>query len=95
MIIGTATIKLDIPFAHSLKDKRMAVKSIISKAQNKFNISIAETSEMDTVQTAIISFVCVAANTALADSITENVISYIEGNTDAEVIILSRENIIQ
>ncbi|NMC56745.1 MAG: DUF503 domain-containing protein [Eubacteriaceae bacterium] len=95
MIIGTATIKLDIPFAHSLKDKRMVVKSVISKVQNKFKISIAETDEMDTIQTAVISFICIAANAALADSITENVISYIEDNTDAEVILLSRENIIQ
>lgn len=95
MIIGTATIKLDIPFAHSLKDKRMVVKSVISKAGNKFNISIAETDEMDTIKTAIISFAYVAANAALADSIMQNVISFIEGNTDAEVILLNRENIIQ
>lgn len=95
MIIGTVTIKLDIPFAHSLKDKRMVVKSIISKAQSKFNISIAETYEANTIQTSVISFVCIAANAALADSIMENVISYIEGNTDAEVILLNRENIIQ
>ncbi len=95
MIIGTAAIKLDIPFAHSLKDKRMVVKSIISKAQNKFNISIAETDEMDTIKTAIISFACIAANTALADSIMQNVLSYIEANTDAEVILLNKENIIQ
>jgi len=95
MIIGTAAIKLDIPFAHSLKDKRMVVKSIISKAQNKFNISIAETDEMDTIKTAIISFACIAANAALADSIMQNVLSYIEANTDAEVILLNKENIIQ
>lgn len=95
MIIGTAAIKLDIPFARSLKDKRTVVKSVISRAQNKFNISIAETDETDTIQTAVISFAYIAANAALADSIMQNVLSYIEANTDAEVILLNRENIIQ
>lgn len=95
MVIGTVTIKLDIPFAHSLKDKRMVVKSVISKVRNKFNVSIAESDENDMMQTAEISFVCIAANTALADSITQNVLAYIECNTDAEVILLNRENFIQ
>ncbi len=95
MIIGTVTIKLDIPFARSLKDKRMVVKSIISKVGNKFNVSIAESGETDTIKTAVISFACIAANAALADSIMQNVLSYIEANTDAEVILLNRENIIQ
>ena len=33
-------IKVDLraPYAHSLKEKRMIVKSIIAKLQNKFNI---------------------------------------------------------
>ena len=37
-------IKVDLraPYAHSLKEKRMIVKSIIGKLQNKFNISIRE-----------------------------------------------------
>jgi len=93
MIIGTATIKLNIPYAKSLKDKRAVVKSIIAKARVKFNISIAETDEQDTVKTAVISFICIGANSAQADSIAEKVLMYIEKNTDAEMSLLSRENI--
>lgn len=94
MVIGVTEIKLTIAYAHSLKDKRMVVKSIMAKAQNKFNISIAETDEQDRIQTAVISFAFLAANTALADSMAENVLRFIENNTDAEVSLLRRENIL-
>jgi uncharacterized protein YlxP (DUF503 family) len=94
MVIGVTEIKLTIAYAHSLKDKRMVVKSIMAKAQNKFNISIAETDEQDRIQTAVISFAFFAANTALADSMAENVLRFIENNTDAEVSLLRRENIL-
>lgn len=94
MVIGVAEIKLTIAYAHSLKDKRMVVKSVIAKARNKFNISIAETDEQDRIQTAVISFAFLTANTALADSVAENVLRFIENNTDAEVSLLRRENIL-
>ena len=42
-------IKIDLraPYVHSLKEKRMIVKSIIGKLQNKFNISIREVENQD------------------------------------------------
>ena len=91
MIIGTAKLKLYAPWVHSLKEKRMVVQSIISKVQNKFNVSIAEVEEQDTHQTIIIGIVCVACKVALADSIMNNVAHYIERNTDAEVMDIERE----
>ncbi len=34
MIVATAEIKIYVPWAQSLKEKRMVVKSIIAKVQN-------------------------------------------------------------
>jgi hypothetical protein len=94
MIIGIVEIKLEINYARSLKEKRMVLKSILAKTRSKFNISVAETAEQDRIQTAIITYACVAANTALADSITEKVIRFVENNTDARVSVLRKENIL-
>ena len=42
MNIATITLRLHAPWVHSLKEKRMIVKSIIAKLQNKFHVSSAE-----------------------------------------------------
>lgn len=35
-------IKLYAPWVHSLKEKRMVVKSLLAKIRNKFQVSVAE-----------------------------------------------------
>lgn len=91
MIVGTAEIKLYAPAVHSLKEKRMVVKSIIGKTKNKFNVSIAEVGEQDTHQTIILGIACVACSVRLADSIIDTVIAFVENNTEAEIINIERE----
>ena len=91
MIIGVTTIKLYAPWVHSLKDKRMVVKSIITKVQSKFNISISEVDEQDIHQTIILGMACVAGTVALADSIINTVVNYIENTTEAEILDIKRE----
>lgn len=91
MIIETARIRLYAPWVHSLKEKRMVVRSLIAKTKNKFNVSIAEVDEQDTHQTIVLGMACVAGTTALADSIIESVLTFIEDNTDAETVDVLRE----
>ena len=91
MTIATLEIKLYAPWVHSLKEKRMIVKSLIGKTSNKFNISIAEVADQDLHQSIVLGLACVAGNTALADSIMDNVITFIENNTEAEIVDIRRE----
>ena len=91
MIIETLEIKLYAPWVHSLKEKRMIVKSLIAKISNKFNVSIAEVEDQDIHQSIVLGLACVAGNTALADSIMDNVITFIENNSEAELIGVQRE----
>lgn len=91
MIIEAATVRLYAPRVHSLKEKRMVVKSLIDRAKNKFNISIAEIDEQDTHQTIVLGLACVAGSVSLADSMIDSVLSFIETNTDAEIIDIRRE----
>jgi uncharacterized protein YlxP (DUF503 family) len=91
MIIGAVTIRLYAPWVHSLKEKRMVVKSIIAKLQNKFNVSIAEVDEQDTHQTIVLGIAYVAGTVTLAYSVIDKVIDFIESNTEAEVMDVQRE----
>jgi len=42
MPIAKLTVELEIPHAHSLKDRRQVVRSIKDKLRHGFNLSIAE-----------------------------------------------------
>lgn len=83
MIIGTAKIYLRAEWVHSLKEKRTIVKSIIGKTKNKFNVSIAEIEKQDVHQHIVIGIACVSNETNHANSMIQNVVSFIERITDA------------
>lgn len=91
MITGTVEIKLYAPWVHSLKEKRMEIKSIIAKVRNKFNVSIAEIEGQDLHQTIILGAACAANSVAQSDSILDHVIRYIENSTEAEIVNIQRE----
>ena len=79
-------ITLRAEWCHSLKEKRMIVKSIIARLKNKFNISVMESEKQDNHQIIVISIAGLAADSGQTDSIIENIISFVEENTDAEII---------
>ena len=47
MIVGVCTIELRLREAHSLKEKRQVLKSIITRVKNNFNVAIAEVDYQD------------------------------------------------
>jgi uncharacterized protein YlxP (DUF503 family) len=83
LIIGTGKIYLYASWVHSLKEKRMVVKSVIDKVKHRFNVSIAEIENLDMHQSIVIGIACVSNSTKHANSSIQNVIEYIEQNTDA------------
>jgi hypothetical protein len=91
MVIETMEIRLFAPWVHSLKEKRMIVKSLTAKTRNQFNVSVAEVGDQDLHQSIVLGLACVAGHTALADSIMDHVIAFIENNTEAEIIGVRRE----
>lgn len=78
MIIGTCTIYLSIPSAHSLKDKRRILKSVIARVRNKFNVSIAEVADNDYWQSATLGVACVANGQKHVHRTLAAVVTYIE-----------------
>jgi uncharacterized protein YlxP (DUF503 family) len=85
MIIGTARIYLYASWVHSLKEKRMVVKSIIDKVKHRYNVSIAEIENHDMHQSIVLGIACVSNSTSHADSSIQDVLNYIEQVTDAVV----------
>ncbi len=84
-------VTLRASFVHSLKEKRMVIKSLIGRLKNKFNISVSEVDEQDIHQTLVIGIAGVCGSSAQVDSTMENIITFIENNTDAEIIKIENE----
>lgn len=86
MIIGTVKVYMNAGWVHSLKEKRMVVKSIVEKVKNKFNVSIAEIEDQDLHQSIVLGVACVSNDTKHADSTIQKVINFIEDNSEAMLI---------
>lgn len=84
-------VTLRASWVHSLKEKRMVIKSIMQKLKNKFNISVAEVDMQDTHQILVIGISGVCTNAQQIDSTAENIISFIESNTEAELIDIEKD----
>ena len=87
-------ITLRASWVHSLKEKRMVVKSIVQRLKNKFNVSVGEVHEQDIPQIIVIGISAVCGDQKQVDSILENLIDFIEENTDAEIINIESDNYI-
>ncbi len=91
MNIAAMTFTLHASFVHSLKEKRMIVKSLTAQLQNRFHVSAAETDEQDTHQIIVIGVAAIVPHNALADSLMEEISKFVEDNCEAEILEESRE----
>ena len=91
MIIAAMTFRLHAPWVHSLKEKRMIVKSIIAQLQNRFHVSAAEIDEQDTHQIIVIGVAAIVPHNAMADSLMDEISVFVEENAEAEILDEQRE----
>lgn len=91
MLIAVMTFRLHAPWVHSLKEKRMIVRSLTAQLQNRFHVSAAETDEQNTHQIIVLGAASIVPHRALADSLMDEISAFVEENTDAEILEETRE----
>ena len=91
MNIAVMTFRLRASWVHSLKEKRMIVKSLIAKLQNRYHVSAAEIEDQDVHQMIVIGVASIVPHNAMADSLMDDISLFIEENTDAEILDEERE----
>ncbi|MDO5133103.1 MAG: DUF503 family protein [Eubacteriales bacterium] len=84
--------RLHAPWVHSLKEKRMIVKSLVAKLQNKFHVSAAEIDEQDTHQIIVTGVAAIVPHNAMADSLMEEISLFVEENTEDGFLFYLSEN---
>jgi uncharacterized protein YlxP (DUF503 family) len=66
MIIAVLSVELYIPYAQSLKDKRMVLRGIKDRLK-KFNVAVAEVGHQDVWQRAGLGIVAISTTTEHVD----------------------------
>ncbi len=78
MIVGSLAVTLQIPSSHSLKEKRMVVKSLLTRARQDFHVAVAEVGDTERWQIAELGFAAVSETAHQVDAILRTVLEFIE-----------------
>ncbi len=90
MHVSVCQIKLRLPENHSLKGKRQVIKSMTTRIQNRYKVSIAEVDNQNLWQLATLGAACVSNHKRHADEILSSVVKFIAQNYP-DVELLSSE----
>jgi len=90
MHVSVCQIELRIPENQSLKGKRQVIKSIITRLQNRYKVSVAEVDNQNLWQLATLGIACVSNHRKHADETLSNVVKFIVQNYP-DVELLSSE----
>jgi uncharacterized protein YlxP (DUF503 family) len=86
-IIGLVTVELQLAGVSSLKEKRSILKSLTSRLQKQFNVSVAEVGYNDLWQSAAIAIATVTNSKRHANQVVDTVLKWIEQNyPDLEIV---------
>lgn len=83
-------IRLTLPFAHNLKEKRMVVQSLKKRLTNTFNISVLETDDQNLWQSAVIGIVGLSSSRGNGDETIRQIIAWMDANNEGEAIVLEK-----
>jgi uncharacterized protein YlxP (DUF503 family) len=86
MLVLTLRIKIHAPWCRSLKDKRSEIKKLLARLRAKFNVSASEIGAQDALCMIELGVAAIAAGGAQADSIAQNILNFVQSNTEGEIL---------
>ncbi|MGH9359289.1 MAG: DUF503 domain-containing protein [Terriglobia bacterium] len=66
--MGLLTLEIQLPYAHSLKEKRAVVQKLLGRLRSRFNVAVAEMDHQEAWQRATISVVSVSSSQPVLES---------------------------
>ncbi|MBX7243997.1 MAG: DUF503 domain-containing protein [Candidatus Sumerlaeaceae bacterium] len=86
MIIGLLRVRLHIPDANSLKDKRSVLKRTIHRLRTNYNCAVAEVDDQDVWRSAVLAIVTVYAQKAQVESLFEAIGGELASSIEFELV---------
>lgn len=69
MPAGLLTLEIQLPYSHSLKEKRAVVQKLKGKLRARFNVAVAEVDHQEVWQLATVAVVSVSSSQAVLESL--------------------------
>jgi hypothetical protein len=91
MVIGLLRVRLHIPGANSLKDKRAVLKPLIHRLRTGHNVAVAEIHDQDVWRSAVLAIATVYASHEHVESLLVRLAKEIAGGHEYEVVEESTE----
>ncbi|MEW6522157.1 MAG: DUF503 domain-containing protein [Bacillota bacterium] len=90
-MVGSCQLRLAVPGSTSLKDKRRVVRSLIDRAHRRFNVAMAEVDTLEHPGVATLGIACVSNDRGHAQRVLEQVVQWVEGHCEGDVMVLGVE----
>ncbi len=78
MPVGVLTLEIQLPYAHSLKEKRAVLRKMKDRLRARFNVAVAELDHQDVWQHATLGVVSISSSQAFLESVFQRVASEAE-----------------
>ena len=91
--VGILSVELHFPDSHSLKEKRMHVRSAKAQLSNRVGASVAEVDHHDVWQRSRLTLSCVAREHRELEALLEDAVRYLNGQ-EYELVSVEREVVV-
>ncbi len=79
MPVGVLTLEIQLPYAHSLKEKRALLQKLRDRLRAKFNVAVAELDHQDLWQQATLGVVAISSSQKILQAMLQKVLEESEG----------------
>jgi len=78
MPVGVLILEIQLPYAHSLKEKRAVLRKMRDRFRARFNVAVAELDHQDVWQRATLGVVSISDSQILLESVFRQVLAEAE-----------------
>jgi uncharacterized protein YlxP (DUF503 family) len=76
--VGTLVLRLHLPEAGSLKDKRRVVTGLIQRLRSRFGVSVAEIDDLESWQVATLGLATVSSSESVCRRLLDEISRWVE-----------------
>ncbi len=78
MPVGVLTLEIQIPYSHSLKEKRAVLLKVRNRLRGRFNVAVAELDHQDVWQRATLGVVSISDSQKYLEGLFQKVLAETE-----------------
>ena len=91
MVIGLLRLRLHLPAAHSLKDRRAVVRRAVDRVRARFNVAVAEVGDQERWQVATLAVSAISTERGHVNEVLDKVTAAVASAVAGAALVSGRE----